>query len=242
MSLLVLMYHRARAGPDGNSPEILDAHFGHIARHCHNVLPGDPLVGDRLNVCLSFDDGYFDFYAVAFPLLRKHGLKALLAIPPGFICEFVQANDMARREVSTRAAMLRPASGGFCTWPELEKIAGSGHVQIAAHGYTHQPLDDPDYQWPLEVEAPQTVLASRLGQTVDSFVFPYGRFTFKYLRRARRHYRHVFRIGGALNRNWSGHLLYRIPADNMAGPQALFSPGRLVQYRVRNLWNRFRLR
>ena len=52
----------------------------------------------------------------------------------------------------------------------------------------------------------------------------------------------VFRIGGASNRGWSSRLLYRVDADAMASPDALFSPEALTRYRRRSLWNRLRWR
>lgn len=242
MTLLVLMYHRARAGQHGNHATMLDAHFAHIAAHYRNVLPGEPLVADGLNVCLSFDDAFYDFYAAALPLLRRHGLRALLAVSPGLIRERVEATPEQRMNAGTRHALEHPGLGAFCTWDELLDAARSGHVQIAAHGYTHQALDVPKVDAGLEVSTPRTVLHSRLDQPVHSFVFPYGRFSRPVLQSARSEYRHLFRIGGALNRGWDSPMLYRIGADRMRSPTSLFASGRLLQYRTRNLWNRLRRR
>jgi len=234
------MYHRARADRHGNPAEILDEHFGHISRSYPNVLPGDPLASGALNVCLSFDDGYFDFYATVFPLLRKHRLRALLAIPPVVVRERADGKTEDRLNIDSDEAFAHPDRGAFCTWTELKEMAGSGHVTIAAHGFTHCRLDDPGAALALEVDAPQTIMETRLGQPVDSFVFPFGRYSPRSLAQARRRYRYVFRIGGALNRTWESRLIYRICADTMEGPKSLFSPSRLACYRARYFWNRLR--
>jgi peptidoglycan/xylan/chitin deacetylase (PgdA/CDA1 family) len=242
-TLLVLMYHRAQAEQHGNAPEMLDAHFAHIAESYRQVLPGEPLADGALNVCLSFDDAYFDFYAVVFPLLRKHKLRALLAVPTGRILEQTTKSPDVRLKITSTEAFAAPASAGFCTWPELEELAHSGHVAIAAHGDTHCRLDvnDPTTHAD-EVERPQMRLSTRLQTSVESFVFPYGRYSQASLGYARRRYRHVFRIGGATNRGWSSRLLYRVDADAMSSPDALFSPEALTLYRRRSLWNRLRWR
>ncbi len=242
MSLLVLMYHRARAERHGNPAAILDEHFAHVAACYPNVLPGDPLVPDALNVCLTFDDAYFDFYATVFPLLKKHKLRALLAVPTSVICERIAAEREARLVVDTSEAFAHPSSGGFCTWSELEEMAASGHVSIAAHGFTHCRLDDEQANFATEIDTPQTLLGARLAQPVESFVFPYGRYSERSLLQARRRYRYVFRIGGALNHGWGGRMIYRVDADGMETPWSLFSRRRLVQYRARYLWNRLRRR
>lgn len=242
MSLLVFAYHRAAAGPYGNDPTVLDAHFGHIARHHRCVLPGEALDSVKINVCLSFDDATFDFYAVVFPLLKKHGLRALLAISPGFVRERIEAPAEERLREPTDAADAHPSRGGFCTWPELRELADSGRVAIAAHGYTHCPLDRPGSDLLAEISIPQSLLAARLGQPVESFVFPYGRFSPAALRAVRDTYRYAIRLGGSDNRGWNRRLIYRIGADRMESPDACFNPTRLAAYRIRYFWNRIRMR
>ena len=240
MSLLVLMFHRARAGQFGNAPDMLEAHFAHVAGTCANVLPGDAVAPEKLNVCLSFDDGYFDFYAIVFPLLKKFNLRALLAIPPRVVLERIDATWSERIAVDPDAAFADPGKGAFCTWPELAEMAGSGHVAIAAHGFTHRRLDQPKTDLAFEVTEPKALLASRLGQPVESFVFPFGRYSPAALAHAQGSYRHVFRIGGAINRRADAGLLYRVDADEMEGPRSLFSPTRLASYRARYWWNQLR--
>lgn len=242
MSVLILMYHRARAGRFGNSPETLDAHFAHVAKTYPTVLPGEAGTPGGLQVCLSFDDAYYDFYARVFPLLCKHGLRAVLAVPTAFVRDSVDVPDEKRLEVEADDAFRNPDSGGFCTAPELSEMAASGHVVFAAHGMNHVRLDAVDVDLVQEIELPQTFLLSRLRQRVDSFVFPYGRFSPPAVAAARRHYRHVLRIGGAINRGWNQGMLYRVDADEMETPSSLFTPNRLFVYHTRALWNRLRSR
>jgi len=240
ISLLVLMYHRAVPGRHGNAPAMLEAHLALVAREQHVVLPGEPLERGRLNVCLTFDDAYYDFYAVVFPLLRRHGLRALLAVVPTWVRERVAAPAEERLALGAEAAAARPDAGGFCTWPELDEMGRSGCVTIAAHGLTHQPLDRPGVDLAAEVATPGELLRARLGQAVDSFVLPYGRCNRRLLRFARDHYRHVFRIGAASNRGWTAPVLYRVDADALATPAAPFAAHRLRACRWRFFWNRLR--
>lgn len=242
MSLLVLMYHRASAGRHGNSPDMLEAHLAHIAHTYPTVMPGDPIAPGAINVCLSFDDGYFDFYSTVFPLLERYGLQALLAVPPRVILDHVEARAGDRMKIESAEAFANPNEGGFCTWNELAEMVLSGHVTIAAHGFNHTRLDGADANLGLEIEAPQRYIRRRLAQPITSFVFPFGRFSVAALHYAKRQYQHVFRIGGALNRDWNGRVLYRVDADGMETPWSLFAPGRILQYRARYFWNQLRAR
>jgi peptidoglycan/xylan/chitin deacetylase (PgdA/CDA1 family) len=242
MRLLVLMYHRARAGRFGNAPEMLDAHFAAIASRHVNVLPGETLAPDALNVCLSFDDATFDFHAIVWPLLKKHGLRALLAVPVGVVRDHVSPSASARVVIEPEHAFINPDLGAFCTWPELAELAASGHVAFAAHGFTHRRLDDPAADLNHEVKDPKALLVERLRQPITSFVFPFGRTSPRALEVANQNYRHTFRIGSASNPSWTARALYRVDADMMATPTALFAPARLAAYRARYFWNRLRRR
>ncbi len=238
MTLLALMYHRARSGPHGNAPAMLDAHFAHIARNYACVLPGEPLERERLNVCLTFDDAYYDFYAVVYPLLRQHRLRAVLAVSPVVIRDSHDA-DVPARLASEAPVENAPHCRGFCTWSELGEMAASDTVTIAAHGFSHTRLDAENADLTTEVAVPQTLLSARLEQPVDTFVFPYGRFNPRTLSLVQQHYRYAFRIGGASNRKWSS-VLYRADADRMTSPTAPFARTRLVAQRARYFWNRVR--
>ena len=229
MSLMVLMYHRARQGPLGNSPEMLDAHFAHIASNYACVLPGEALDTQRLNVCLSFDDAYADFYSEVYPRLVRYGLRAVLAVSAGLIAPCLMA------------VPGQVLDGPLCSWRQLRDMSKSGVVCIAAHGYLHGKLDEEQTDLEREVDLPQAVLAEAIGQRVDTIVFPYGRFSDQALARAQWRYSHFFRIGGAENEDWTG-LTYRISADEMSSPTSVFSWQRRLSYRMRYRWNRLRSR
>lgn len=240
MTLLALMYHQARPGPLGNAPEMLGAHFARIAEAYRCVLPGEPLDPGRLNVCLTFDDAYFDFYAVVFPLLVRHGLRALLAVPSAVVPEEAPATREARLAAADALDGGSYDPNGFCTWDELREMGRSGRVAFGAHGHTHRRLDRPGVDLETEVVLSGAQLASRLGQPVESFVFPFGRFSRAALRKVRQHYRYAFRIGGGDNAGWGGGLLYRVRADGLASPDAPFAPRRRAGYRARRYWSRLR--
>ncbi|MBI5380865.1 MAG: polysaccharide deacetylase family protein [Opitutae bacterium] len=240
MTLLVLMYHRAQTDRFGNDAAMLDAHFAYLRRHYACILPGEPLDPQRLNVCLTFDDAYYDFFAVAYPLLSKHGLCAVLAVSPGLIIERVEAVEGTRLALSSYDAYAYPERGGLCTWTELRQLALDPRIAFAAHGRTHVRLDNYRADLSREIADAKTVLQERLCREVNSFVYPFGGFNAETQVWARKFYRHVFRIGQASNRGWQAPLLYRVVADGMSTPESLFTPARLLRYRCNALWNRAR--
>jgi peptidoglycan/xylan/chitin deacetylase (PgdA/CDA1 family) len=121
-------------------------------------------------------------------------------------------------------------------------MAASQLISMASHGFSHVRLDRPEADLHTEVVVSKTMLAARTGKTINSFVLPYGRFTAETITYAKQHYRYVFRIGSADNPGWTGKVIYRIDADEMSSPDALFARRRLVSYRWRRRWNAVRSR
>ena len=90
----VLMYHRfsSEPAPGAVSAAALDCQLAQIARHYHTFTMAEAIQryyeGEGLppnSVVITIDDGYRDFYDVAWPLFRKHGVQATLYVTTGFI-------------------------------------------------------------------------------------------------------------------------------------------------------------
>lgn len=88
-----------------------------LVEHFKNgaLLPEKP-------VLLTFDDGYYDNYIYAFPLLKKYGMKAVIS-PIG------SAADKAENEE------YRSVEWSQCTWEQLREMTESGLVQLENHTY-----------------------------------------------------------------------------------------------------------
>ena len=241
-TLLVLMFHRVWPTGDATPPDELATLFEDIAQRRHCVMPGELLRSDRLNVCLTFDDAYFDFYHTVLPLLRRYGLRALLAVPSGLISEEIGKPTAERLVAVGNATNPEYVTSALCTWRELQEIAASGHVAFGAHGRTHRRLDAADCDLEREIVSDGALLAQRLRVPVESFVFPYGQFSPAALACVRAHYRHAFRIGRASNTGWNEAVLYRIGVQGVGDPEQFFSARALRRWRWRRWWNRLRCR
>lgn len=225
--LLALLYHKIGNIKYGNSLEMLGEHFLEIAKRYPTTLPGEGLY-KGINVCLTFDDAFFDFYHQIFPLLKKYNLKALLAVPTAYIPDKTPLSPLERLEkVRTFSDKPPPIpSPAFCTWSELKKLSQSPLIQIASHSVHHRPLTSTRIDPENELLTSKTVLEERLGVPITSFVYPYGQINKDVHALAKKYYSHIFRIGNAFNRNWynTNSLLYRVNADQLPHPRAPFRP------------------
>jgi peptidoglycan/xylan/chitin deacetylase (PgdA/CDA1 family) len=162
----VLMYHRIACAPDGHRapsrwvcPERFDATLAllkesgwdtmtarEVSRRLKRRLP----IPDKTFV-IVIDDGRYDGYDNAYPILEKYDFEAVFAVVVGR----VSVKDVAM------------------TWPQLLELQASGH-EIANHSMTHTNLRLADAQLWQEIEESSQVLADMLGRRPKTFVYPYG--------------------------------------------------------------------
>jgi peptidoglycan/xylan/chitin deacetylase (PgdA/CDA1 family) len=231
--MLALLYHRIGEGKYSNSPHFMERHLEWIAERYQTVLPGDVL--HRRSICLTFDDATYDFYHYAYPLLKKLGLRALLAVPVHFIQEEGEVSVELRLSVPYSMAMkgeFYRTHVPFCTWRELREMAESGHVTIASHGVHHQHLLSDGLDVDYEIAGSKRILEEKLSRKVNTFVYPLGKFDQEIHAKVKQHYEFAMRIGAAWNTSWQNRngLIYRIQSDNLISVTEPFRFARKLSY------------
>ena len=90
-----------------------------------NIRAGKEAMPER-PVMITFDDGYRSNYDIAYPILQKTGMKAVIAL----IGKSIRANDNTE------------ANRFFLKWNEAAEMADSGLVELGSHTYN---LHNPQY-------------------------------------------------------------------------------------------------
>lgn len=197
------MYHKVGRGKYSNSKKMMRAHLEYISSKYRTVLPGETLK-KGFNLCLTFDDATIDFYEKVFPWLKELDLKAVLAVPTDFV-----------------------GRKGHCTWEMLDEMARSDRVAIACHSHTHVDLSK-EGNLLLELQNAKEILENQLKRRIDTFVYPYGRWSRSLQKEVKKHFPYAMRIGSATQRSWKG-LMCRIPADKMPHPHFPFTSNVLAK-------------
>lgn len=109
-------------------------------------------------IAITFDDGYRDFYANAFPILQKYGFQATVYLPTRYVDE----------ETAT-------FNGKTCmTWGEVRELRRHG-ISFGSHTVNHPQLwhvslSDVEH----EVSSSKRVIEDQLGEAIQSFAYPYA--------------------------------------------------------------------
>jgi peptidoglycan/xylan/chitin deacetylase (PgdA/CDA1 family) len=177
----VLLYHSISApgGVFGNAvaPSEFRQHLHHLKRHYNVVGLGEDgrFVGarpDRVNVLITFDDGFVDNLHTAGAILHEEGLPAAFFIiadcmqtgaPPGFILTRMEAGQVIPTEVRTLDVP------GVQSLMDLGMAVGSHGLKHVNYGSVHQEEALAD-----AIES-RSMMQSALGCQIRAFAFPWGK-------------------------------------------------------------------
>lgn len=129
------------------------------------ILKTTPIIPDNSTdsvpqkyAVVTFDDGFADFQARAFPILTEYGFSVTVFLPTGYI--------------SDEMSLLK---GKKCLrWCDVCELAESG-VQFGSHTVTHPKLRGiPWDQVEKELGESKNILEDKLGTEVESFSYPYA--------------------------------------------------------------------
>jgi peptidoglycan/xylan/chitin deacetylase (PgdA/CDA1 family) len=121
-------------------PQAFSRQLGYLADNGYVTLSGEEyflaLMGSRpapeKAVLLTFDDGRASVYSVGYPLLSRHGMKAVVFLVPG------RVGSEPARPLSLGADPQPPdAHDGFLSWEEVTVLARSGLIEFHSHSLSH---------------------------------------------------------------------------------------------------------
>lgn len=173
--MAILMYHHIGACPVSSTehrglwvaPTLFEAHLEWFRQHGYRALTvsevADALVHNPKElrakwIALTFDDGWYDNYTEAFPLLKRFGFRATFYVTTGQI----RSGD----PTGSPEDMMSAA--------ELRELAQEGN-EIGAHTRMHPRLTRLDNEQAVgEIAGSREDLANILGGAPRTFAYPYG--------------------------------------------------------------------
>lgn len=140
-------------------PDILERQLIYLVEKGYTFITLDELAAanqarlPEKPIILTFDDGYRDFYTDAFPILRKHRIKATAFIVYNFIGKDHNYMDEL----------------------QIREVVGSGLVEIGSHTLSHRYLTSlPTADAEKEIRESKVLLEKKFGVEVKHFAYPGG--------------------------------------------------------------------
>ncbi len=128
---------------------------------------------NKVNVLITFDDGYDSWVTECLPLLKKYGIQGIFFINSGLL------DSAGKGEVLTEymKSNLKLSPKVPLTWEGVRRLKEEGHT-IGGHTVHHQSLASlPTHTMKAEILEDKISLESRLGSDILDFAYPFGTHT-----------------------------------------------------------------
>lgn len=192
-SIPILTYHHVNALTDDTvtiRADHFEAQMAFLHRSGYQTLFIDELASylqgtgpaPTRAVALTFDDGYRDNYRIAFPILKKFGLKATIFVVTGWMAENRAAATSADQPLTHRQCQELADRGRAAdmalTWEEARKMEASGFIRIESHTHAHVKnlFRDPE-TLKSNLTLSQSTFLKQLGRTSSILCWPGGRYS-----------------------------------------------------------------
>ena len=170
MSVAILTYHSLDDSDSviSVSPRVFAAQMQSLAQSGLPVVALDEVPSllrrEESAVALTFDDGFRNFRDHAAPVLARHGFPATVFLVTGHIGG---DNGWATQPASvTRQPLL--------DWDEIKALRAAG-ICFGAHTVSHPVLTQlPPFAAEAEMRDSKRAIEAELGESVDTFAYPYG--------------------------------------------------------------------
>ncbi|MCI8497506.1 MAG: polysaccharide deacetylase family protein [Clostridiales bacterium] len=187
--LPIVMYHSILREPKSFgdyiiTPQQLESDLRYLKDHGYTavtmaqviayVKQGEPL--PQKPVVLTFDDGYYNNYVYAYPLLREYGMKGIISIVGDYTDHDTKLNE-------------NNANYSYLTWEQITEMSESGVIEFQNHTYCMHNLksgrkgcrrkkgeSEEAYHEALrsDIVPLQQKIKEHTGREPDTFTYPFG--------------------------------------------------------------------
>ncbi len=124
----------------------------------------------RINVLVTFDDGYESWTTICLPILKKYGVKALFFVNSGLLA--VAHDETKMNSFVTQNLRLSPKKA--LSYEGAGTLLAEGHT-VGGHTTNHTSLRNASVNTLIsEVEADKHAIETRLGVVLRHFAYPFG--------------------------------------------------------------------
>lgn len=186
----IIMYHSIlKSNPQNSnyivSPRILENDLAYLQKNGYTAITVNDLIDYVYNggtlpekpIMLTFDDGHYNNYFYAYPLMEKYNMKMVISVVGEYTDAFTE-NDDSNPNYS------------YLTWSQIEELQKSGYAEIQNHTYSMHSVNSKrsgcminygesveEYQEKLyeDLSKMQNKLKQASGVDAYAFTYPFGK-------------------------------------------------------------------
>ncbi len=148
-SIPVVMYHHVMPGDRelNVTPELFEEQMAELKRKGWKTLSADEFLYLMENtkekrkkcVLLTFDDGFYDNYLYAYPVLKKYKLRGVIFVITDFVRNEIKREKFVPCPHKEMWSLIfaHGRNDYLCTWKELREMSEERVFDIESHGSTH---------------------------------------------------------------------------------------------------------
>lgn len=184
--ILILAYHRILPAA-ADDPLHIVVRSATFTRHVEALSRRFPVISladaleqcrtgrpkSKLQIVLTFDDGYRDNYEIVLPVLKNMGLPAVFFLTTDYVSGNAEFSDPRVMDKKT-GRLHNYVDDRFINWDEAKRISDAG-MEIGSHGVTHRSLTKmPAAQAREEIVKSKEIIERNLNKACRHFAFPFG--------------------------------------------------------------------
>lgn len=158
----ILIYHSVNDNIQSAALKTIKSHFEFFSRHNYKIISLNEMSKNNYRrtifqriICLTFDDGYADFFYNVWPLLKTYNFPAAV---------FVIVNRIGRF--------------GYLSFDQLQEMLNSGLISVGCHSMSHNYLVGlNEGSLIYEIQDAKKTLEEKLAREIKLFAYPWGGFS-----------------------------------------------------------------
>ncbi len=154
-------------------PDLFESHLVYLTERGYRSYALRDVVNNRRevmqnapSVVITFDDGLFDNWTNAVPLLRKYKMTATFFVPTAFIED--------TNSIIAHPNLAEYAGSKMLSWNNLGEMVELG-FEIGGHSHAHVKMSElSESEAQREIVLPKELIEKRIGYHIYSFAYPKG--------------------------------------------------------------------